>query len=54
MVVYKLSDACYYLDKHARILHGSLLLYLAHDLCFGVAAAECAEACAAEGVHLAG
>jgi hypothetical protein len=25
-----------YLDKHARILHGSFLLYLAHDLSLGV------------------
>lgn len=25
-----------YLDKHARILHGSLLLHLLHDLALGV------------------
>jgi hypothetical protein len=27
-----------YLNKHARILHGSFLLHLAHNLSLGVAA----------------
>lgn len=29
-----------YLDEHARILHGSFLLHLAHDLRFWVAGGE--------------